>query len=118
MPSWVTDPSAANGEGVSVVAIIVLWRRRMQPDAHNPFQPVQKTRASRAIEAQLRELIAGGQAKSGDRLPSERVLADALGVARPTLREAIRILEFAGLLDVDPGAGTFVAAPVAVHGPA
>lgn len=89
----------------------------MQPDAHNPFQPVQKTPASRAIEEQLRELIVGGQAKSGDRLPSERVLADALGVARPTLREALRFLAFAGLLDVRPRAGTFVAAPVAVHGP-
>jgi GntR family transcriptional regulator, transcriptional repressor for pyruvate dehydrogenase complex len=83
----------------------------------NAFQPVQKTRASRAIEAQLRELIARGQAKSGDRLPSERVLAHALGVGRATLREAIRILEFVGLLDVRPGAGTFVAAPIAVHGP-
>lgn len=89
----------------------------MQPDAHNPFQPVYKTRASRAIEEQLRELIAGGQVKSGDRLPSERDLARALGVARPTLREALRILEFAGLLHVRPGTGTFAAAPVAVHGP-
>lgn len=89
----------------------------MQHDVQNPFQPVKKMRACRAIEAQLRELIDGGQAKSGDRLPSERDLAQALGVARPTLREAIRILEFVGLLDVRPGAGTFVAAPVAVHGP-
>ena len=81
----------------------------MQVDAQNPFRPVQKTRVSHAIEAQLRELIHRGQARSGDRLPSERVMAQALGVARPTLREAIRILEIAGLLDVRPGVGTFVA---------
>jgi DNA-binding FadR family transcriptional regulator len=89
----------------------------MRLDAQNPFQPVQETRASRAIEAQLRELIAGGQAKLGDRLPSERVLAHALGVARPTLREAIRILEFVGLLDVRPRTGIFVAAQVPLRGP-
>lgn len=89
----------------------------MPLDANNPFQPVHKTRVYRAIEAQFRELIAGGQAKSGDRLPSERVMAQALGVARPTLREAIRMLEFAGLLQVRPGAGTFVAAPEGLHGP-
>ena len=85
--------------------------------AQNRFQPVYKTRASRAIEAQVRELIAGGQAQPGDRLPSERVLAHALGVGRSTLREAIRILEFAGLLAVRPGEGTFVAAPTTLRGP-
>ena len=72
---------------------------------------------SRAIEAQVRALIAGRQAQPGDRLPSERVLAHALGVGRSTLREAIRILEFAGLLAVRPGEGTFVAAPTTRRGP-
>ena len=89
----------------------------MRLAAQNPFQPVQKTRASRVIEAQLRELIADGQAQSGDRLPSERVLAHALGVGRSTLREALRILAVVGLLDVRPGEGTFVAAPAVPRGP-
>jgi DNA-binding FadR family transcriptional regulator len=89
----------------------------MRLDAPNPFQPVHKRRASRAIEAQVRALIAEGQAHPGDRLPSERVLAHALGVGRSTLREAIRILEVVGLLDVRPGEGTFVAVPAARSGP-
>ena len=89
----------------------------MRLDARNPFQPVLKLRVSRAVEAQLREVIAGGQANAGDRLPSERVLAEALGVGRSTLREALRTLQGAGLLDVRPGAGIFVAAPAALRGP-
>ena len=89
----------------------------MRLDAQNLFQPVQKTRAAREIEEQIRDLIARGQAKLGDRLPSERVLAHALGVGRSTLREAIRILEFLGLLDVRPGTGTFVAASAVRRGP-
>lgn len=89
----------------------------MRLDAQNPFQAVQKTRASREIEAQIRDLIAGGQAKTGDRLPSERAMAQALGVGRSTLREAIRIMEFSGLLAARPGEGIFVAAPAALHGP-
>jgi GntR family transcriptional regulator, transcriptional repressor for pyruvate dehydrogenase complex len=89
----------------------------MRLDAQNPFQPVHKTSVSLQVEAQIRKLIAGGQAKSGDRLPSERVMADALGVGRSTLREAIRIMRFSGLLDVRPGAGIFLAAPTALRGP-
>ena len=88
----------------------------MRIAAPNPFQPVHKTRASRAIEAQVRALIAGIRAQPGDRLPSERVLAQALGVGRSTLREAVRVLEVVGLIDVRPGAGTFVAAPAAQPG--
>jgi DNA-binding FadR family transcriptional regulator len=89
----------------------------MRLDAQNPFQPVNKKRVSRTIETQIRELIAGGQAKSGDRLPSERVMAHALGVGRSTLREAIRIMRFSGLLDVWPGTGIFLAAPAVLRSP-
>ena len=88
----------------------------MRLESQNPFQPVQKTRVSRAVEAQIRELIAGGQAKSGDRLPSERVMAHALGVGRSTLREAIRLMRVSGLLDVRPGTGSFLAAPAVLRG--
>ncbi len=89
----------------------------MRLAAPNPFQPVHKMRAPRAIEVQVRALIAEGQVHPGDRLPSERVLAQALGVGRSTLREAIRILEVVGLLNVRPGEGIFVATPAAQPGP-
>jgi GntR family transcriptional repressor for pyruvate dehydrogenase complex len=93
------------------------WKGRMRLAAPNPFQPVHKMRAPRAIEVQVRALIAEGKVHPGDRLPSERVLAQALGVGRATLREAIRILEVVGLLNVRPGEGTFVAAPAAQPSP-
>ncbi len=44
----------------------------------------------------------------GDRLPSERELSERLGVARSTIREAIRSLAFMGVLDVKQGGGVFV----------
>ena len=57
----------------------------------------------------LRALIARGQYRPGDRLPPERVLAKGFGVSRPTMREAIRRLTDAGLLEAHQGSGTYVA---------
>lgn len=56
----------------------------------------------------LREAIAGGEYAAGDRLPSERVLAEAHGVARNTAREAIRLLADEGLVTAHHGRGVFV----------
>ena len=48
--------------------------------------------------------------KPGDRLPPERRLAALFGVSRNSMREAIKSLEQAGLLESRPGAGTFISA--------
>lgn len=61
--------------------------------------------------AQIRELIASGRLPGGARLPGERELCQQLGISRVSLREAIRVLEQTGYLDVKPGRGTFVRAP-------
>ncbi|OQP57573.1 FadR/GntR family transcriptional regulator [Niastella populi] len=60
------------------------------------------------IIQQLKQLITTGQLKPGDRLPAERVLAERLGVGRSYVREAIRKLEFFGLLKTSPQSGTYV----------
>jgi GntR family transcriptional repressor for pyruvate dehydrogenase complex len=60
------------------------------------------------IIQQLKHLIVSGQLKPGDRLPAERVLAEKLGVGRSYVREAIRKLEFFGLLKTSPQSGTYV----------
>lgn len=62
------------------------------------------------IADQLRTRIMGGELGPGDRLPNERDLAAQLGVARPTLREAIRLLVGEGFLNSRRGnaGGTFV----------
>ena len=45
----------------------------------------------------------------GEKLPSERLLADRLGVSRGSIRNAIQKLEFYGLLKSMPQSGTFIA---------
>ncbi|HZV27871.1 MAG TPA: FadR/GntR family transcriptional regulator [Acidothermaceae bacterium] len=60
--------------------------------------------------AHLRDQIATGKWGVGDRLPAEPVLAQHMGVGRSTVREAVRVLAHAGVLEVRQGAGTFVRA--------
>ena len=61
------------------------------------------------IIRQIRSLITTGQLASGDRLPPERKLAEKLGVSRTHVRDAIRKLEFYGILKTLPQSGTVVA---------
>lgn len=68
------------------------------------------TLADRATE-QLQELIAKRRLNPGDRLPSERELAEVLCVSRTVVREAVRALSARGLLEVRGGAGTFAREP-------
>jgi DNA-binding FadR family transcriptional regulator len=62
-------------------------------------------KASEAIAEAIRTMIATGELAAGDALPSETVLMQTYGVARPTMREAIRILESDGLVTVKRGVG-------------
>lgn len=57
---------------------------------------------------QIREMIAGGQLVPGSKLAPEAELAAALGASRNTVREAVRGLVTAGVLDVRRGDGTYV----------
>ncbi|UII31629.1 FadR family transcriptional regulator [Fulvivirga ulvae] len=58
---------------------------------------------------QIKELISSGQLKPGDRLPSERMLSERFAIGRTYVRDAIRKLEFYGILKTMPQSGTFVA---------
>ncbi len=57
---------------------------------------------------QLKNYILSGVVQLGGRLPSERALADALGVGRYSVREALKVLEAVGLLQSRVGEGTFL----------
>jgi len=61
------------------------------------------------IIKQIRELITSGQLKPGDKLPPERKLSERLGVGRSNVRDAIKKLEFYGILRTLPQSGTVVA---------
>ena len=73
--------------------------------------PISPQRAAR-IATQLVELIELQKLNPGDRLPPERALADLLEVSRPSLREALHILQAQGLVKIKHGQGTFVQEPI------
>jgi len=74
-----------------------------------PFQKVQTEKLSLAVVRQIELLILRGILRPGERLPSERELAERMGVSRPSLREAISDLQDQGLLTAKAGSGIYVA---------
>ncbi|MET7902698.1 FadR/GntR family transcriptional regulator [Streptomyces sp. NPDC005355] len=60
------------------------------------------------VVEQLRAQLAGGEWKVGERVPTEHALAEQLQVGRNTVREAVRVLVHAGMLQSRQGEGTFV----------
>ena len=73
-----------------------------------PFQSIEPRRLYRQIADQIRRLIRSGEFGPGARLPPERDLARQLGVARPSVREALIALEVEGLVEVRIGSGIYV----------
>lgn len=61
------------------------------------------------IIRQVKELLSSGQLMPGDKLPPERKLSEKFGVGRTHVRDAIRKLEFYGIVKTKPQSGTFVA---------
>jgi GntR family transcriptional repressor for pyruvate dehydrogenase complex len=72
------------------------------------FEPIRPKKISEEIVEQIKNLISRGELKPGDRVPSERELASMLGVSRPSVREAIMVLDAMGFLEARQGGGTFV----------
>jgi DNA-binding FadR family transcriptional regulator len=74
------------------------------------FTPVNGVRPADAIHSQIRFLLARRELAAGDRLPSERELAEQFGVSRNSVRQALRSLVDSGLLEMKKGAhgGAFV----------
>lgn len=74
------------------------------------FRPVATRRAFEEITAQIRDRLMRRLLQAGDRLPAERQLAGQFRVSRNTLREALRSLEIAGLVELKKGAtgGAFI----------
>lgn len=62
-------------------------------------------RVARRIEG----LVSSGEVSAGDKLPSERDLAEMLQVSRPSIREAMIALEVSGVIEVRTGSGIYVA---------
>uniref|UniRef100_Q0HSY1 Transcriptional regulator, GntR family n=1 Tax=Shewanella sp. (strain MR-7) TaxID=60481 RepID=Q0HSY1_SHESR len=82
----------------------------IRDDILNTFKPVKQLRASTEVGQQLKEAIIDGRYKAGDKLPSERELIELFMVSRTVVREAVKILEASGLVEIRQGAmgGAFV----------
>ena len=78
------------------------------------FTPVQTRRTFEEAADQIAEKVRTGELRTGDRLPGERSLAAQMEISRPTLREAVKVLVDAGVLEVrrGPGGGMYVATDV------
>jgi GntR family transcriptional repressor for pyruvate dehydrogenase complex len=73
------------------------------------LRPVRRNRLYEEVVERLRELIDVQGLRPGDRLMSERELAERLGVSRTSVRQALTALEVTGLVDVRHGGGVFLA---------
>jgi GntR family transcriptional regulator, transcriptional repressor for pyruvate dehydrogenase complex len=78
------------------------------------FTPVQTRRTFEEAAEQIADKVRIGELRIGDKLPGERALAAQMQISRPTLREAVKVLVDAGLLEVrrGPGGGMFVATDI------
>ncbi len=72
---------------------------------------VKSDKLYQGIVNQIQDQVFNGKLASGDRLPSEKDLAEQFGVSRTAVREAIRILNEQGLVRVYHGRGSFIAEP-------
>ena len=72
------------------------------------YTPIQSERLYEQIAEQVEQRILTGDLKVGDRLPPERELAEQFGVSRTAVREAVKALRQKGLVEVQPGRGTFI----------
>lgn len=73
-----------------------------------PIEAIEPRRLYRQVADQLRQLIDSGEYPAGSRLPTERALADMLDVSRPTVREALIVLEVEGRIRIRVGSGIYV----------
>lgn len=71
-------------------------------------EPVRRSRVSQQVVAEICREIRQGIYRAGDQLPPEREFAEQLQVSRPSLREALRVLEMTGIVESRHGGGTFV----------
>ena len=85
---------------------------RLGPDQDAIFTPVRTANAFEQTVERIGRAIKIGLLRPGERLPSERDLAELLALSRSTVREALRVLAEAGYLEArrGRGGGTFVAA--------
>lgn len=72
------------------------------------FEPIKNTKVYEQVIEQIKNMILDGTLKKGDKLPTERDLAEQLQVSRASVREALRALDIIGLVESRQGAGNYI----------
>lgn len=73
------------------------------------MKAIQRMSITDSVVADIKEMIMSGEYKIGEKLPTEMKLCDQMGVSRTCVREAIRVLQAIGHVEIRPGKGAFVA---------
>src|SRR5947208_15742401 len=72
------------------------------------YIPIQSIKVFEQVAVQIEKRILDGELRNGDRLPTEREFAEQFHVSRTAVREAMKLLEQKGLVEMRPGRGTRV----------
>jgi DNA-binding FadR family transcriptional regulator len=75
---------------------------------NNSFRIKPEANLPEVVTEKLVDMVKEGKFSIGDKLPTERELASFFGVGRTTIREAMRILEHEGIVQVRQGVGAFL----------
>ncbi|MEW1718044.1 FadR/GntR family transcriptional regulator [Streptomyces sp. NPDC093109] len=78
------------------------------PDLAQLLRPVVRESSVSEVAKRLLDHLSAGDIKPGTRLPAERQLAEALGVARSSVRGALSALDVLGIIEIRPGSGSYV----------
>lgn len=71
-------------------------------------EPVSRESVVNIVVNKIKEKLLSGELKPGDKLPSETELSERLGVGRPSIREAIKMLKALGVVTIKHGDGTYI----------
>jgi len=82
------------------------------------WKPLARIRTHEQVVAEIENRLVTGQLRAGDRLPPERQFAEALGVSRGAVREALRILEAVGVVEAGTGSGPCAGSVIVRDSPA
>ena len=89
---------------------VFFWYTEVMPDKNHTtgFKPIAPRKIYQSILEQFVNMVCDGSLKTGEKIPSERELAESFQVSRPSVREALRVLEIIGLIDIQPGGGAYL----------
>jgi len=74
------------------------------------LKPLKRRKLHDSITEEVLKFIEDNRLQSGDRLPSERFFCEQLQISRASFREAMKMLESYGVIEIRPGSGMYVKA--------